>query len=188
MFRLLSLTAALALVPLSAALAQEAPSSPAAEARIEALAEAFEARMEAFAARAEIVAGDARLSEAQKEAATAALWVEYQPDVMAFTSRISAEAGAIAQAALAEIDVDAVVQAALKDAEPEMKGALTAARNVAGNGAWALDNPEQLVTYELIADYALGQASDAIAEAYDVPPPPPAPAAPPAPAPALPQD
>ena len=48
MIRLLSLTAALALLPLSSALAQDgpAPAADAAEARLDAAASAFEARMD----------------------------------------------------------------------------------------------------------------------------------------------
>lgn len=51
MIRALSLAAALAILPLSAASAQTAPADP--EAAIEAAAEVFEARMEEFGERAE---------------------------------------------------------------------------------------------------------------------------------------
>lgn len=194
MIRAISLAAALALVPLSSALAAADPDprADAAEARIEALATAFEARMEAFGARAEAIAADTSLTEAQKETATAAVWTrDYQPEVARFTAQIAQQAGAIALAALADIDVDALVAQALKDAEPAMKQAVASAGGIARNSAWVQDDPEQRVTYELIADYALAEASEAIAEAYDadVPPPPPAaPAAPVAPqAPAAPR-
>lgn len=191
MIRAISLAAALALLPLSSALAATDPDprTQAAEARIEALAAAFEARMEAFGARAEAIAADTALTEAQKESATATLWArEFQPEVASFTAQIAQHAGAIAQAALADIDIDAVIADALKQAEPELKQAVAGAGGIARNSAWVQDDPEQRVTYELIADYALAEASDAIAEAYnaDVPPPPapvepPAPPAPPAP-------
>ena len=61
MIRALSLTAALALLPLSSALAQDGdaptakPGAHSAEARLEAAANAFEARMEAFGKRAEAI-------------------------------------------------------------------------------------------------------------------------------------
>jgi hypothetical protein len=139
--------------------------------------------MEAFGARAEAIAADKALTEAQKEATTAALWTtEFQPEVTAFTTQIAAHAGEIAQAALADIDVDALVAEALKEAEPQMKAAMAGAGGIARNSAWVQDDPEQRVTYELIADYALGEASDAIAEAYaDAPEAPEAPEAPSAP-------
>lgn len=175
MVRTLSLAAALAVLPLSVALAQDARSTTAeakaeaaataAEARIEAAAEAFEARMEAFGERAEALAENAALSEAQKETAMAALWAEYQPEVSAFTAEITAQAGAIAQAALADIDVEALVEDAMKS--EEFKGAVDAANGMARNGAWAQDDPEQRVTYELIADYAMGEASEAVEEAFE---------------------
>lgn len=168
MIRIASLAAALALLPLSSALAatDPEPKVQAAEARIEALAEAFEARMEAFGERAEAIAADKALSEAQKEAATATLWAtEFQPEVTAFTSEIAEHAGAIAQAALADIDMEALVEEALNSAET--KQAMAAADGIIRNSAWTDDDPEQRVTYGLIADYAMTQASDAIAEAYE---------------------
>ncbi len=176
MVRAFSLAAALALLPLSAALAQdaapttaeakaEAAATAAAEARIEAAAEAFEARMEAFGERAEALAENAALSEAQKGTAMAALWAEYQPEVSAFTAEITAQAGAIAQAALADIDVEDLVEDAMKS--EEFKGAMDAANGMARNGAWDQNDPEQRVTYELIADYAMGEASEAVEEAFE---------------------
>lgn len=186
MIRAISLAAALALLPLSSALAaaDPDPQAEAAEARLEALASAFEARMEAFGARAEAIAADRTLTETQKETATAALWArDFQPEVARFTAQIAQQAGAIAQAALADIDVDALVAQALKDAEPELKQAIASAGGIARNSAWVQDDPEQRVTYELIADYALAEASEAIAEAYDEDVPPSPPAAPQAPEP-----
>lgn len=182
MIRAISLAAALALVPLSSALAATDPDprTEAADARIEALAAAFEARMEAFGAQAEAIAADKALTEAQKETATAAIWArDYQPEVARFTARIAQQAGALAQAALADIDVDALVANALKEAEPALKQAVAGAGGIARNSAWVQDDPEQRVTYALIADYALAEASDAIAEAHgaDAPPSPPAPPA-----------
>ena len=107
MIKALSLAAALALLPLSAAVAGDVrgPSEDA----IETAAEAFEARMESFGERAEAIKADASLSETQRELRIAALWSEYQPDVTAFTAVVSQHAAALAGAALADIDVDAIV-------------------------------------------------------------------------------
>lgn len=165
MIRVLSLAAALAVLPLSAALAGD-PDSPS-EAAIEAAAEAFEARMSAFGARAEAVGADPSLSEGQREARIAAIWTEYAPEVSAFTAEISRHAALIACEALADIDVEALVADAMND--PEVVAALEAApvmaRGIATNGAWAAHDPEQAVTYGLIAQYALDQATEAVDEA-----------------------
>lgn len=161
MIRALSLAAALAVLPLSSALASDPKT--ASEAAIEAAADAFEARMEAFGERAEAISEDESLTEEQRASRIAAVWAEYQPEVAAFTAEVSRHAGAIAQEALADIDVEALVQDAMND--PEVKSAMTAAQGVAANGAWAQDDPEQQVTYGLIAQYALDQAADAVSEA-----------------------
>jgi enamine deaminase RidA (YjgF/YER057c/UK114 family) len=158
MIKALSLAAALALLPLSTAVAQDArgPSEDA----IEAAAEAFEARMESFGERAEAIKEDESLSETQRELRIAAVWSEYQPDVAAFTAVVSEHAAAIAGAALAEVDVDAIVAEAL--AEAEASGAFNAAQGIAANGAWASNDPEHMATYGLMADYAVGEALDAL--------------------------
>lgn len=162
MIRVLSLAAALAVLPLSTALA--GTPQTASEAAIEAAAEAFEARMEAFGERAEAVGDDETLSEEQRDARIAAIWAEYQPEVAAFTAEISRHAGQIAQQALANIDVEALVTDAMND--PEVQEALRAApvmaQGIVSNGAWSSSDPEQLVTYQLMAQYALDQASDAV--------------------------
>lgn len=165
MIRALSLAAALAILPLSSALAADRPSDPesASEAAIEAAATAFEARMEAFGERAEAVSADESLTADQREARIAAIWAEYAPEVSAFTAEITRHAGTIAQEALADIDVEALVADAMND--PEVQGALAAAPVIATSGAWAANDPEQLVTYGLIAQYALDQASEAVSEA-----------------------
>lgn len=163
MIRALSLAAALAVLPLSAALAAEEPQT-ASEAAIEAAAEAFEARMEAFGERAEAISEDESLTETQREMQIAAIWTEYQPEIAAFTAEVSRHAGQIAQEALANIDVEALVADAMND--PEVQDALRAApvlaQGMVSNGAWAANDPEQMVTYGLIAQYALDQASDAV--------------------------
>jgi len=165
MIRILSLAAALAVLPLSTALAGD--HKTASEAAIEAAAAAFEARMEAFGTRAEALSQDPSLTEAQREARIASLWTEYQPEISTFTAEISRHAGAIAQQALADIDVEALVADAMND--PEVKAALATApvlaRGVAENGAWASGDPEQQVTYGLIAQYALDQAEAAVGQA-----------------------
>lgn len=162
MIRVLSLAAALAVLPLSAALAgeQQTPS----EAAIEAASAAFEARMEAFGERAEAISEDESLSETQRDLRIATLWAEYQPEVSAFTAEITRHAGQIAAEALADIDVEALVADAMND--PEVQDALRAApimaQGLVSNGAWASNDPEQLVTYQLMAQYALDQAADAV--------------------------
>lgn len=162
MIRALSLSAALAVLPLSAALADEPQT--ASEAAIEAAASAFEARMEAFGERAEAISEDESLSETQREARIAAIWSEYQPGVAVFTAEVSRHAGQIAREALANIDVEALVADALND--PEVQDALRTApaltRGMVSNGAWAANDPEQMVTYGLIAQYALDQATQVV--------------------------
>lgn len=162
MIRALSLAAALAVLPLSTALAgeQQTPS----EAAIETASAAFEARMEAFGERAEAISEDESLTEDQREMRIAALWSEYQPEVAVFTAEITRHAGQIAAEALANIDVEALVADAMND--PEVQQALAAApvmaQGIAANGAWSSQDPEQMVTYQLMAQYALDQATDAV--------------------------
>lgn len=184
MIRLLSLTAALALAPVSSALAQTpgpaptpapapapAPASAeAAEARMEAAAEAFEARMETFGERAEAISEDESLSEAERGRRIAALWSDYAPDVAAFTAETTKHATEMAAQALKDIDVDAIVADALNDPEVKQameegmqKGVVTA-EGIARNSAWTNPTPEQMETYSLVAQYALDQAADAVVE------------------------
>lgn len=169
MIKALSLAAALALLPFSAAVAADArgPSEDA----LEAAAEAFEARMEAFGARAEAISEDKSLTEAQRELRIAALWTEYQPDVTAFTAVAARHASSIAAAALAEVDVDAIVAEALagvdvgavvSGAMAQVPNALAAAQGIATNGAWASNDPEHMATYGLVAEYAVGETLDAL--------------------------
>ena len=153
MIRALSLAAALAILPLSAASAQSADP----EAAIEAAAEAFEARMEEFGERAELIAADETLSETERETRIVALWAEYQPHVDVFTGVVSENAGLIAEQALADIDVDALVSEALAGVDVDL---MAMAGGFAANGAWASNDPEHMATYGLMADYALNQAGD----------------------------
>ncbi|HWW11182.1 MAG TPA: hypothetical protein VN018_01600, partial [Brevundimonas sp.] len=153
---------------LSAALAADpqtatGSSSDAAEAAIEAAAERFEARMEAYGERAEAISDDASLTDTQKKVQIAALWAEYEPDVSAFTASVSEHVGAIAGSALAGIDIEGIVAEAMTAVEES--GALRVADGMAANGAWASNDPEHMATYGLIAEYAAGEALDAIDEA-----------------------
>ncbi|MNQ87035.1 hypothetical protein D3C85_1022450 [compost metagenome] len=129
--------------------------------------------MEEFGERAEAIQNDDALGETTKGLRVAALWSEYQPHVDAFTSMATQQAGEIAHQALAEIDIDAMVNEALAGVEPLMQGLMT-------NGAWAQADPDQMVTYGLVADYAVGQSEEALEEVDAAFPAPPAPPAPPA--------
>ncbi|MDY6923020.1 MAG: hypothetical protein SWI22_03545 [Pseudomonadota bacterium] len=175
MIKALSLAAALALLPLSAAVAQEVRGPS--EAALEQAAAAFEARMESFGARAEAISDDKSLTEEAREARIAALWTEYQPDVSAFTALAAQHATGIAAEALASIDIEAVVAEALAGvdvaaitaeamaevhASGALTGALAGAQGMAANGAWASNDPEHLATYGLMADYAVGEALDQV--------------------------
>ncbi len=158
MIRALSLAAALAVLPLTAAVAQEAPADP--EVAIEAAAEAFEVRMEEFGARAELISEDATLTEEQRGTRIAALWTEYQPDVDAFTGVVSDNIGLLVGGALADIDMDALVSEALEGVEMDVD-VMAMAQGFVGNGAWASTDPEHMATYGLMADYAMNQVEDA---------------------------
>ena len=173
MIKALSLAAALALLPMSASVAEEVrgPSEDA----LEAAAEAFEARMEAFGERAEAISEDESLSEEQRELRIAALWAEYQPDVATFTASVTQHAGAIAAEALADVDIEAIVADALEGVDigeltadalgaldpAVLSGAMATAQGVMVNGAWASNDPEHMATYGLVADYLVGEAMDA---------------------------
>lgn len=186
MIKALSLAAALAVLPLSTAVAEEVrgPSEDA----IEAAAAAFEARMEDFGQRAEAIEADESLTEMQRGMRIAALWADYQPDLAVFTAAVSQHAGALADEALAEIDIEALVAEALADididiadgamagldvqaitaealaaveASGAVQGAVAGAAGMAANGSWASNDPEHMVTYGLVAEYALGEALDA---------------------------
>ena len=138
--RLLSLTAALALLPLSAAMSEE---PGAAEARLEAASDAFEARMEEFGERAEAIGEDESVPEGEREQRIAALWAEYAGDVTAFTTVASEASSAIAAEALADVDVEAVVAEAMADADVQASLAQAGAAADGLTRNWA-DNPEML--------------------------------------------
>jgi Spy/CpxP family protein refolding chaperone len=186
MIRALSLAAALAVLPVSSAVAADSKTS--AETAVETAAKTFESRMNAFGERAETIAQDVSLTEAQREARIKTLWAEYAPDVAAFTATVSEQAGAVAASALAAIDIEALVAEAMEDVDiegeiadaladedigDEVARALTgtgiadeavdqvvaAGMAMAANGAWAQNDPEQAVTYGLVAQYVLDQAA-----------------------------
>ena len=168
MIKALSLAAALAILPLSAAAA--APQDPetteaSAEAAIAAAADRFEARMEEFGERAEALGADESLTADQRELRIAALWGDYAPDVQTVTAAVTEHAAAIAGQALAEVDIEAVVAEAM--AGVDMSGAMAAAGGMAANGSWASNDPENMATYGLMADYALGGALDEVDAAMD---------------------
>ena len=160
--------------------APQAPDTAALEASIEAAAAAFEARMESFGRRAEAIEEDKGLSDTQRGARMAALWGEYQPEVAVFTAAIAQQAGAIAQVALAglgDLDVGKLVGDVLSD--PEVQEAIRVGpalgMGMATNGAWAQNDPEQMVTYGLMAQYgmdlAMDSAEEALADMGDLPAP-----------------
>lgn len=153
MIRALSLAAALALLPVSAAVAQANKTS--AEIQLDAASADFEKKMEEFGERAERIQKDSALTDMEKELQVATLWTEYQPHVTAFTTMATKQAGVIAQQALAEVDLEAVVDQALASVGPMLQGLTT-------NGAWAQPDPDQMVTYGLVADYAVGQSLDVV--------------------------
>lgn len=168
--------------PPAAPEAPETPDTAAMEAAIEAAAAAFEVRMEAFGKRAEAIAGAEDISDDQREARMAALWSDYQPEVAVFTAAIAEHAGEIARIALssvAELDVAKLVGETLN--QPEVIEAMRSAQAVgvgmATNGAWAQNDPEQMITYGLMAQYGMdlaldeAQADAEMAEADAVRPP-----------------
>ena len=169
--RLLGLAAILAAAPMAvqaqttarAQASAQVSTQTSAEAAVEAASAAFEARMQAFGARAEAIQKDKSLTDSQREMRVASLWSEYQPEVAIFTAAISQNVGDIVKAALDKVDVDAIVDQALNS--PEVKSAIAGAEGMGRNGAWAQNDPEQLVTYGLMAQYGIDKANDAAQEA-----------------------
>lgn len=187
MIKALSLAAALALLP-AAALAQDheaptaasvcraevdAPEAPETEEdgevtppsvqRLEEAARAFGEKMESFGTRAGAICEDTALDDSQKEARISALWAEYQPDLNAFTTFAAQLGPQIAAEALSQIDVESLVEEAMT--EVEASGAMQGAMGVARNSAWTSGDPEHMATMGLVAQYAAGEAMDAMEEA-----------------------
>lgn len=152
--------AAMAILAAAPASAQSAPDpAPAAETQLEAAAEAFGKRMEAFAAQAEVIEKNKSLSEDEREARLHALWAAQEPALAEFTTLAVRLGGELAQAAMTEVDVARITGEALQTAMAPVQG-------VIANSAWTNPDPDQMVTYELLADYGLSQAADAIDEAH----------------------
>ncbi|QBX37043.1 hypothetical protein E4M02_03555 [Brevundimonas sp. S30B] len=142
------------------ALAQSASApAPAAETRLEAAAEAFGKRMEAFAAQAEALEKNPSLTEDEREARIKALWTAQEPALAEFTTLAARLGGELSRAALAEADVARITGEALQTA-------MAPAQGIIANSAWTNPDPDQMVTYELLADYGLSQAADAIEAAH----------------------
>lgn len=162
----LTLAASLALLPLSSALAAKpgAAAETTAEAELEAAAAAFETRMEEFGARAEAIGEDETLTEEAKESAIMALWGEYAGDVTSFTAFATTQASAIAGAALADVDVEALVSQAMAEANAEI------AANVAGTMMGITAMGAQMADPAMmqpLMDYAQAEAEDALILAND---------------------
>lgn len=187
MIKALSIAAALAALP-AAAFAQdheaptaasvcraevEAPEAPESDEdgevmtpsvqRLEEAARAFGEKMESFGTRAGTICEDAALDDAQKEARISALWAEYQPDLNAFTAVAGQLGPQIAAEALSQIDLEALVEEAM--VEVNKSGAVQGAMGIARNSAWTSGDPEHMATMGLVAQYAAGEAVDAMEEA-----------------------
>ncbi|RZJ18426.1 MAG: hypothetical protein EON91_05350 [Brevundimonas sp.] len=161
MIRVLSLTAALVLAPMAIATSASAfdgdptTAQTAAEAALERAAADFEARMQTFRDQAEPIRADSRLSEGEREEELEALWNAYAEEVETFTTLATEHAAEIAALALASLDIDAIVAEATRTTSAVALG-------MARNGAWAIDDPDQVVTYGLMADYAIHAVADAM--------------------------
>lgn len=161
--RAASLAAALVLLP-GVALA-ETVAQTLAPPDSQTAAEAFEARMDAF--RRAAVDADADLDPAQKTARILALWAEQKPHLELFAADAAHEgrraAADMAADMLAQMDVAAITAAAMAEVAPRMRGVMT-------NSAWARLDPDQMVTYGLVAQYGVNLAMDALDAAQAAPP------------------
>lgn len=161
--RAASLAAALVLLP-GVALA-ETVAQTLAPPDSQTAAEAFEARMDAF--RRAAVDADADLDPAQKTARILALWAEQKPHLELFAADAAHEgrrtAADMAADMLAQMDVAAITAAAMAEVAPRMRG-------VMANSAWARLDPDQMVTYGLVAQYRVNLAMDALDAAQAAPP------------------
>src|SRR5690606_8116419 len=82
---------------------------------------------------------------------------------------IDIDADDVAGGAMAGLDIGAITAQALAAVEQSgaIQGAMAGASGMAVNGSWASNDPEHMVTYGLVADYALGEALDAADEAFE---------------------
>ena len=125
---LAALAAAAALIP-GAALAQDDQgmrSIPGYQpSELELALDGIDARMAEYAARSEAIGADASLSEADREAQLAALWTEYQPDIVALSAGAAEFGLRMAGVALQSIDIGRLVESSL--ATVDMEAALAQA-------------------------------------------------------------
>lgn len=77
----------------------------------------MESRMAAFGAGVEALDEDGTLTEAEREARMAALWAEYGPDVIAFTTSAAEMGLNTAGTMMQTMDLGAMVEAALSQAD-----------------------------------------------------------------------
>jgi hypothetical protein len=178
MFKAVTLTAAITLLP-AAAIAQDepgggspntcvvriptpttsassAPVAPRSRRSLSDAAQTLGARMDAFGALAGAVCADPELSEAGKAVRIAALWAEYKPDLAASSSARTLTAPGARSPGDAAFDIAAGAADALTLAE--QSGGL----GFATNSAWTSGDPEHLQATPLIVDYALSEAAEAV--------------------------
>ena len=162
MIRAVSLAALLAVLPVSTAFAADEPES-AAEAAFEAQAAAFEARMEAVERQADAIQADETLSAEEQGVRISALMAEHQGEITAFAGAAAAFAAHATAAAMADIDVAAIVADAMQS--PEVQQAIAGGVGIAANSARTNPDADQMVTYQLMAQHALDEAEMAADEA-----------------------
>lgn len=120
-------------------------------------------RMETFGTRAGAICENQALSDDEKESRISALWAEYEPDMASFTALAGSLGQQIASETTFEIDLGTLVEEAM--VEVQSSGAIQGAMGIAQNSAWTSGDPEHMATMLLVADYAVGEATDAIEEA-----------------------
>lgn len=143
---LAALAAAAALMPASA-LAQDDQgmrSIPGYQpSELELALDGIDARMAEYAARAEAIGADASLSEADREAQLAALWAEYQPDLVALSAGAAEFGLRMAGVALRSIDIGRLVESSLATVDMEaalaQADAVVAEQRIEGEAAAPLD-------------------------------------------------
>ena len=143
---LAALAAAAALMPASA-LAQDDQgmrSIPGYQpSELELALDGIDARMAEYAARAEAIGADTSLSEADREAQLAALWAEYQPDIVALSAGAAEFGLRMAGVALQSIDIGRLVESSLSAVDMEaalaQADAIVAEQRIEGEAAAPLD-------------------------------------------------
>ncbi|MFJ6025348.1 hypothetical protein ACIQC9_12230 [Brevundimonas sp. NPDC092305] len=193
MIKALSLVAALAVLPAAPAFAQDGGRPTAASVcsgeeafeapdvdiddedlealpsvqRLEQAAAILGEKMESFGPRADAVCDDEALTAEQREQRIASLWSEYQPHLDAFTAEAATLGAQIAVEVLAQIDIGSIVAEAMTEVNESgaMANAMQGAAGIAQNSAWTSNDPEHMATMGLVAQYAAGEAIDAIDEA-----------------------